>query len=210
RRLRIYSIAKPHIKVNGNQWLWNFYRPQKARLIFAAIFFPIPMLPLYFLYRNNLKVYRDMPRQCKQCGGKSEKRSDSEEDAFLKPGQLAEEKVGSVDYDVWKCSSCAAIELLTYPNTNTKYKACPKCKAITWHLSKETTIKKATYSDYGSREEIHFCESCGHKLRKTFTIPILVASSSSGSSSSSSSGSSSSGGSWGGGSSSGGGASSSW
>jgi len=210
RRIRIYSLARPHIKTNGNQWLWNFYRTQKAGLIFASVLFPIPMLAFYFLYRSNLKKYRDMPRQCKQCSGKSEKLNNDQEDAFLKPAQLAEEKVGSIDYDVWRCTSCSSIEYLTYPNPNTKYKACPKCQAITWHLSKERTIKKATYSDYGSREEIHFCENCSHKLREVFTIPILVASSSSSDSSSGGSSSSDSGGSWGGGSSSGGGASSSW
>ncbi len=210
RRFRIHSLAKPHIKTNGNQWLWNFYKPQNGGLIFASILFPVPMLFLYFLYRSNLKKYRDMPRQCKSCGGASEKLTEADEDAFLKGSQIAEEKVGSMDYDVWKCKSCATTDVLTYPGNTTKYKACPKCKAITWHLSQERTLKKATYSDYGSREEIHFCENCSHKKRETFTIPILVASSSSGSGSSSSSSSGSSGGSWGGGSSSGGGASSSW
>lgn len=210
KRIRIHHLATPHLKAGSNQWLWNFYRPQKTGLIFAALFFPVPMLFIYFLYRRNLYRYRDMPRTCKQCGGTCVKLSEKEEDSFLQASQIAEEKVKSVDYDVWKCTSCTAVDLLIYPSSSTKYTPCPKCKAITYHISKERVIKKATYSDYGSREVIHFCENCSHKARATFTIPILVASTSSDSSSSSSGSSGSSGGSWGGGSSGGGGASSSW
>ena len=43
-------------------------------------------------------------------------------------GQQAEERVGSVDYDVWKCGSCSHHFTLRYPKWITGYARCPQCQ----------------------------------------------------------------------------------
>jgi uncharacterized protein len=119
-----------------------------------------------------------------------------------------EEKLKSVDYDVWKCEACSHIEQWNYPNRFSKYSECPYCKTHAFYSSGRRTIESATYHSSGRGEETHTCKYCSRAKTSTYTIAQLVASTSSSSSDSSSS--SSSGGSWGGGDSGGGGASSSW
>ena len=135
------------------------------------------------------------------------KLSEQAEDEFLKSGQIAEEKIGTIDYDVWKCHACGSVEILNYPNPKSKYTRCPKCNFLTYHFGARRTTLSATYEAMGQGVQERTCLHCGHHHTETFVIPMLVASSSSDSSSSSSS---DSGGSWGGGDSGGGGASSSW
>ncbi|MBL0739763.1 TPM domain-containing protein [Chryseolinea lacunae] len=211
RRYRIQQLVQPLLTVGDNQGAYYFYAPQRTRLIWSAIFFPVPMLLVYFMYRRNMKRYRNMPRACKQCGGQAVKLDEKADDAFLQAAQIAEERVGSIDYDVWRCTACQAAELLAYPDANTDYTVCSKCKAKTYHLYSTRTLIDATYSASGQGEKTYQCEHCQKRSVRKFKIPMRVASTSSSSSgSSSSSSSSSSGGSWGGGSSGGGGSSSSW
>lgn len=133
------------------------------------------------------------------------KLSEAEEDEFMHSGQIAEEKAGTVDHDVWRCEACGSIVSLRYPNATTKFTHCPKCQFLTYHFGARRTIQSATYSADGHGEEERTCLHCGHHHIDKYIIPMLVASSSDSSSSSSDSG-----GSWGGGDSGGGGASSSW
>ena len=50
---------------------------------------------------------RHRRRDCPQCRTRMRCLSDSEDDEQLGAGQVAEERIGSVDYDVWKCPSCS-------------------------------------------------------------------------------------------------------
>lgn len=187
----------------------EFLRKKQWYWFLMAIVFPIPFA-LYFpyhLYRK--RRYRNYPRKCKQCAGAMRKLSEKNEDEYLSAEQQLEEKIKSVDYDVWKCSGCNAVEMWFYLGRQSKYTVCPKCKTIAWHQVSKRVVEAATYSSSGSGEVIYACGYCSHKTRSTYTISRLEESSSSSSSSFSSSSSSDSG-SWGGGSSSGGGASSTW
>src|SRR6185436_17897486 len=46
---------------------------------------------------------RHRSRRCPECGTRMERLDESADDALLQEGQQAEERIGSVDYDVWKC-----------------------------------------------------------------------------------------------------------
>lgn len=209
RFIRISLIGKKFVNHGQQQDAYNFMNKQKWYWLFAAIFFPVPMILVYQLFRSKRNSFRDHPRACRKCGALTVKLSEAQEDAFLKDGQITEEKIGTIDYDVWKCNSCGSIETLRYPNKKSKFTHCPKCGFMTYHFGARRTIESATYTAEGYGEEERTCMHCGHHHLDKFIIPMLVVSSSSGSDSSSSS-SSDSGGSWGGGDSGGGGASSSW
>ncbi|OGT81015.1 MAG: hypothetical protein A3H91_18170 [Gammaproteobacteria bacterium RIFCSPLOWO2_02_FULL_61_13] len=123
------------------------------------------------------------------------------DDQHLNAGERIEEKLESVDYDVWQCPACKATEKVPYNAWFSSYKRCPKCLLRTL---KETTkeLQSASYSRSGSKRISGDCRSCGHHTERTLTIPRKQ---------SSSSGSSGrSGSSFGGGRSSGGGASGRW
>lgn len=127
---------------------------------------------------------------------------EASDDAHLSKGELAEEHVGSVDYDVWQCPSCGHHLTLRYPKWLTKYGSCPQCHNRTL-LTTTTTIEAATTSHDGSARVTETCGFCNYTTSYTKTLARLSESSSS----SSSSGGGSSSSSFGGGSSGGGGAS---
>ena len=149
------------------------------------------------------KWRRRRPRRCAQCQTRMTRLDEVADDERLSKGQVAEERVGSVDYDVWQCPSCAHHLTLRYPKWLSQYDTCPQCHHRT-RQSATTTITAATTSHAGSARVNETCGFCTYTHTFTKTLPRL-------SESSSSSGRSSSGGSsFGGGSSGGGGASRSY
>ena len=82
-----------------------------------------------------------------------------EDDALLGEGQQAEERVGSVDYDVWKCGACLHHFTLHYPKWLTGYAKCPQCSNRT-KSSTETVIAAATTSSSGSARVVEQCAFC--------------------------------------------------
>jgi uncharacterized protein len=212
RLWRTRQVIKRFTKTNDYSHVVDFLRHQQWYWLLMAFLFP-PFV-IYFIYHLIRKgTYRNHPRDCQQCQQKMVKLNDLAEDEYLTKNMLLEEQIRSVDYDVWKCTGCASIEISHYLSRFSKYTPCPKCKTIAYYLKSDRTIQSASYSSSGKGESIYECKFCGHSKKSTYTIAKLVHTTSSGSGSSfgsSSSSSSSSGGSWGGGSSGGGGSSSSW
>lgn len=186
----------------------EYFRRSIGFWIFMTLIFPLPLLAYLPIHFARKRHYRNHARNCKLCNAPMTKLNEVEDDQYLTKPQQVEESIHSVDYDVWKCTSCQATESWHFVNRWSKYTYCPKCKAKAWYRVSNRTLVAATYSSSGTGEEVHSCKACGHSKRSTYTIAQLTSSSSSDSSGGSSS--SSSGGSWGGGSSGGGGATSSW
>lgn len=140
---------------------------------------------------------RHRRRYCPQCHTRMLCLADSEDDELLEKGQVAEERIGSVDYDVWKCPSCSHRFTLRYPKWLSKYDKCPQCSNRT-KSSTESVISAATTSSSGTARVLEQCAFCSFTNEYTKTLPRITESSSS-SSSGSSGGSSFGGGSSGGG-----------
>ena len=147
-------------------------------------------------YRRWRRVRR---RRCPECGTWMARLSEQLEDEVLEQAQQVEERLGSVDYDVWRCGACPHRFTLRYPRLFTRFGKCPQCNQRTCG-STEETIRAATTSHGGSVRVTERCEFCTYRHNYTRTTPRLSSSSSGG-------GSSSGGSSFGGGSSGGGGAS---
>ncbi len=166
------------------------------------------------ILRKRLQVIRDEPRTCSTCQQQMRKLSEEEDDEFLKKGQIAEEYLKSVDYDVFICPASHSL-ILKYVNIDPEYEyngtsfikvaRCLKCDSRTSIVTSSKIIRDADYDSPGSVEVHRSCKNCGHSGSDRLTIPQLQRSSSSSSSGGGSSSSSSSG-SFGGGSSGGGGA----
>lgn len=189
------------------------------KLYIWFIFFPVPFIGIYFWVKHLTEKWRNAPRISAKTGKVMYKLSEEDDNEYLKKGQIAEEKVKSVDYDVWVSGEEGDVLIQAYKRWFSKYNSCPKCKFKTYYKVYDKVITAATYTSSGKGERFYKCTNCGHSKRVTYTIPKKTKTSSTssrssswGSSSSSwSSGSSySSGSSWGGGSSGGGGATSSW
>lgn len=185
------------------------------RLYIWFIVFPIPFVGVFFFVKYLTEKWRNTPRISARTGKIMHKLSEEEDNQYLEKGQIAEERVKSVDYDVWVSGEEGDILIQSYKRWFSKYNACPKCKFKTYYKVYDKVISAATYSSSGTGEKHYSCKNCSHSKTVRYTIPkkTKTSSSSSGSSSWGSSSSSwSSGGSssWGGGSSGGGGAGSSW
>ena len=157
-----------------------------------AILAPFLLIPirLYFRWKRN------KPRYCLRDGTKMVRLDEQADDARLNAGQILEETLKSVDYDVWKCPKCDHLKIETYRSWFTSYGACPQCNFRT--LEADTTVlRSATKSSEGLKRIDYHCLHCDHDYSVERTIPRIRESSSSS-------------GSFGGGSSSGGGASGSW
>jgi uncharacterized protein len=185
----------------------RYLRIRKVTHFWLGILFPLPYLPLFFLLRKMAKSLRDKPRYSKVNGKLMHRLSEEEDDHFLEKGQITEEEIESVDYDVWVTEEEDDVLILRYKKKFSKYSACPKCKFLTYHLTHTHVIRHATYDHSGKKELTYECKNCHYKDVQYQTIPKKEHSSSSGGGSWGGGGG---GGSFGGGSSGGGGAGVSW
>jgi uncharacterized protein len=156
---------------------------------------------------------RHRKRNCAQCGRVMQRLDETADDAYLESGRRMEEVLGSVDYDVWKCTGCDSHQVLPYGGWFTGFRTCPQCSYRTMSVS-TNVLEPATYQSSGRELITRYCRHCNWRDEDVVVLPRLVETETT---SSSSSGGGSSGGGWSGGgggssggSSSGGGASGRW
>ena len=144
-------------------------------------------------------LWRRRPRRCPAGHGKMRLLSETEDDAMLTREEGLEERLGSVDYDVWVCPKCEQRLVIPYRKWFSKYDECPSCKRRTCE-ARTVTLRASTTGSAGLRAIYRECQSCGFKDERREVIPQIVeATSSSGGSGSSGGGGSSFGGDGGGG-----------
>ncbi len=148
------------------------------------------------------RFLRYRKRSCGKCQGPMILLPETLDDKHLNESQQIEERIGSVDYDVWFCRLCTDVMTLRYAALFTAFSKCPQCRSRT-RKKAETTLRASSSYSEGLVEVNESCMNCNYRTTYTRRIPR-----DSDSSSISSSGSSSSG--FSGGSSSGSGASGSW
>lgn len=139
-----------------------------------SIFFPFPILLFWLYSKRFLHNLRCRPLKCEVCGGSMRRLSEEEEDAYLNFGQQAEERVKSVDYDVWKCNVCNEVKILAYEKMNTKYTVCPRCGARTYSLVSDSIVIPPTTLSAGKGQKVHACANCGLKNVVSYVIPVIV------------------------------------
>jgi len=186
--------------------------------IFVSFFVGIASFILFNLFWGDLRLerlskrllkIRSIPRKCPKCRQLMVKLSEKEDNTYLSKGQIAEEIIKSIDYDVWVCPACNENEILPFPNLDPEFifkgtsfkkiKKCPECKFETFLCSESHILSAATYSSSGKVEVLRKCKHCKHELTEYEIIPKKQKSSSGSSSSGGSSGGSFGGGSSGGG-----------
>ncbi|NCA79161.1 MAG: TPM domain-containing protein [Sphingobacteriia bacterium] len=167
-------------------------------ILYGCIF--LPVLPFTFWLWHIRKKTRYDKLQCCKCGQDMHLLSETEEDAYLSSGRQTEEKLKSVNYDVWVCDNCKNQKIFSYVAASA-YTVCPNCGSKTYKLESNVVTTHPTTISTGRGIKTYCCKHCKYKGSQEYVIPVIVISSSS-----NSRGSSFGGGSWGGGSSGGGGA----
>ncbi|MFL5318990.1 MAG: TPM domain-containing protein [Myxococcaceae bacterium] len=166
----------------------EFVNRYVAPLIMVGVFAALALL--YSL----LRYLRLRPRRCATCHDPRTRLGELADDRFLNEGQRAEERAGSVDYDVWWCARCSDTLIIPYRAWFSGYSRCPACR-LRLAKEKSRTLYYATTESCGSVEVTMDCTHCGHHSSYVHSTPRLQRSSSSSSSSSFGGGSSSGGGS---------------
>lgn len=141
---------------------------------------------------------RNRPRTCPRCGRQMHRLGESEDDAHLEAGQVVEEQLKSVDYDVWECD-CGEHQVTPYKAIFTGYSKCRECQRLA-AKAKRNVVHHATTAATGMAHDKYRCHACQATWVVSVTLPMIATSSG---------GSGSSGGGGGGGSSFGGSGSSS-
>ncbi|TGN10413.1 TPM domain-containing protein [Leptospira ilyithenensis] len=183
-----------------------------AELSGSDTFFSVlNLIPIGFiLYFGNRKIenrLRNNPRNCPSCSKKMQKLNETKDNAYLSPGEITEEKIYSVDYDIWNCKECD-VQIKERYTGHLPASLCKKCHYQTFRCISVTVKRKADYDAGGL--EIHHYECAHCKLTENRQVHTAKLSRSSSGKSGGGYSSSGSGGSWGGGSSGGGGAGSSY
>lgn len=184
-----------------------------------AILFPIPFGWLYNEDKKRIDFLRNHPRTTPQ-GYELTKVAVDKKASYLTDYQKEEEKLKTVEYDVWRNDIHNVTEAIGYENLSEKsYERCNHCQSKAMSLASNEVIKAATTEAEGQGINHYTCKACGHQRQVEYTIAMLTlassvastfSSNSSNSSSSSDSSSSSSDSSFGGGDSGGGGSGSDW
>lgn len=104
---------------------------------------------------------RNRPRNCQQCGSHMVRLSEVLDDRYLDPGQRTEERVGSVDYDVWKCTQCAEHEVIEYLALLSQHRRCDSCKRRACEKQSRHVLGDRVVTTYR-------CRHCQH-IQKTYT-----------------------------------------
>jgi uncharacterized protein len=163
---------------------------------------------------NLVRYRRYGPHGCSKCGTQLELLSEQDDDPKLTSVQRLEEKIGSVDYDVWICPACLNQDTERYIKNFSGFKDCPACGGRTFKEDAPVEITPATTYGSGMARVDGRCVSCNHKTVRNIVLPKIVQTSSSSGSSFGGGGfgggGGGGGGGFGGGSSGGGGASGGW
>lgn len=164
------------VDLSRNRKLDNFHKSQAWRN-HLRIFFWIGIVSLgtgliffliaLFLYRTQ----RTRPRKCPTCGSKMKRLSEEEDNELLSDSQDFEEKLNTVDYDVWECPECGTVERFSYPSNQMKYTECPVCHTVAMCEVDDVVRLQPTTRREGEGEKIYECQFCHHQNRKRYRIP---------------------------------------
>ena len=144
-------------------------------LLAGSFLFPFFVLLLYGGLGRRLKRLRNKPRNCESCGNKMRKLDEEEDNRYLTPQENTEERLNSVDYDVWLCDHCGNTLVYPYENQFTQYQKCPYCHSRAYSFEGDHILRRATTVSTGLGEKRYYCSHCHKTDCKQYIIPIIVA-----------------------------------
>ncbi len=121
---------------------------------------------------------RNKPRKCPTCGRLMQRLDERADDARLDAGQQLEEKIRSIDYDVWVCR-CGDALVIPYRKIFSLHTECRECHRRTATHSYQQLVPATTLSA-GVGEKRFRCKNCKAHWNETVVIPRITHSHSSG------------------------------
>lgn len=148
----------------------GWHDSKNSYLLLAGLSLGLGLIPYWLVNRKYHKA-RNKPMNCPACKGKMHKLNEEEDNNLLSPSQDLEEKLNSVDYDVWVCDDCGTVERYAFPNKHSHYQECPHCHTKAMYLAQDHTVAAPTTRRAGIGERIYECKYCHNQTRKRYEIP---------------------------------------
>ncbi|KAA6341439.1 hypothetical protein EZS27_010749 [termite gut metagenome] len=172
------------------------------------IIIPLAIIPANLYVKVQMRKLRKQPIRCNGCESMMRILPENEDNKFLNPSQDFEERIQSVDYDVFLCDNCGNKTVFEYDNKSSNYAKCPKCSAKAFTKKASYMVQAPTHISAGLERVVYHCRFCGYEKNYDMNLPRLQHTA--GGIGKNFSGGGSHGGSFGGGRSGGGGSTSNW
>lgn len=154
---------------------WNHLMILRTVALFAAFLgIAIPLLA-YIPIAITMRRMRSRHDKCPNCGEKMHKLDEETDNLYLSHGQDMEERLKSVDYDVWLCDRCGTTDVIPYVNSSSGFSVCPICGAKACTLTRDTVTRKPTTMSEGLGIKTYTCFNCHHNDNRKYTIAKLAA-----------------------------------
>lgn len=150
-------------------------QPVKLIGLMATVLFLGAPLPAYLLLIFFMRHIRLHKRLCPNCGTRMQRVDEDNDNLYLTSSQDAEERLNSVDYDVWLCSQCGETDIIPYVNTTKNFTECPVCHARACSLVSQRTIIQPTEYREGRGVQDFVCQNCRKHWQKPYNIAKVVA-----------------------------------
>lgn len=137
-------------------------------LTFTGIVAMILFVLAYAFYR----LYRMKWRRCPHCGAWMKRLNETEDNNYLSDAQNTEERLGSVDYDVWLCRKCGNTDIYPFAGKNKdKYQVCPECGTVAFEVQNTIVQIQPEPNKPGKGVKNRRCLHCGYNDSKELRIP---------------------------------------
>jgi uncharacterized protein len=111
--------------------------------------------------------------KCRACQVEMVMLDEAADDQHLDAGQQREERLGSVNYQVWACPSCDDVKRVRRGRWFSGYSRCPKCSYQT-KSKVSKTIQVATTLQGGRVQVDEHCDHCSYHNTYTYGTPRLA------------------------------------
>ena len=138
---------------------------------FIGLGLPFIALAVIWLTMRYMRVCK---RICPNCHHKMHRLPEDKDNAYLTPQQDVEERLNSVDYDVWLCDNCGETDILPFVNQASQYQVCPRCHARAASLRTDRILVRPTEHSEGKGVKIYGCRNCGYEDNRYYNIPKVV------------------------------------
>lgn len=133
------------------------------------------MAPVLIAWLLTMRHIRTRKHLCTNCSTPMERLDEETDNKYLTPAQDAEERLNSVDYDVWLCPTCNQTEIIPYINRQKNYSVCHVCGARTAALVSDRITRQPTTTAKGQGVRTYRCFNCNNIINRPYDIPKVVA-----------------------------------
>lgn len=133
----------------------------------------VPLLALLPIV-SVMKRIRGRHEACSNCGCKMHKLNEERDNDYLSAGQDTEERLKSVDYDVWLCDNCGMTDVIPFENKRSAYSVCPECGAKACAPVSDRVMVAPTATREGRGIKTYSCKNCHHTYSHAYVIPKTV------------------------------------